>query len=337
MTQQKKGLFYVTLAPVLWGGSGVAVDYVFRHGVSPNWLINIRLLISGTLILLATSLKKDTKLFSILKTPRDIFSLVIYSIFGMFAVQFTYFITIDYTGPSTATILQFTNAVMMSLVVAVQLRAWPKRVEIISLVMAVVGVLFLVTNGKFNELNISPLGLFWGLLSAVAAVTYVLLPLKLVKHHGALATVGWAMIVAGVLFNFYAPFWQDVPTLTPKLILLIAGIIVFGTIIPFITLLEGLKYVKPTTTSMVGAMEPLAAAILSIVLLGQHLSGPQIIGFVLVIGTVFVQAFDQPRVLPAKDDAANKESAPQTHLTKLAAYWQKLPHARLLARHKFHS
>lgn len=294
MTQQKKGLLYVTLAPLLWGGSGVAVDYVFSHGVSPDWLINVRLLIAGTIILFIASMKKGTKLTTIFKSRRDGGQLFIYSIFGMFAVQFTYFITIDYTGPSTATILQFTNAVMMSLVVAVQLRAWPKRVEIISLAMAVIGVLFLVTNGKFNQLNISPIGLFWGLLSAVAAVTYVLLPMKLVKRHGSLPTVGWAMIIAGVLFNFYAPFWQNIPVLTPKLILIIAAIIVFGTIIPFITLLEGLKYVKPTTTSMVGAVEPLAAAILSIALLGQHLTGPKIIGFILVIGTVFVQALDQP-------------------------------------------
>jgi drug/metabolite transporter (DMT)-like permease len=293
---RKKGLIMVTVAPMLWGCSGIFVSHLFDHGVDAVWLVNIRLVIAGLLLLLYSVTKRANRTFAIWQDKTSIPRLLTFSIIGMLGIQLTYFMTISYSDPATATILQFTNAVMLSVVLAVKLKKLPRRVELISLMMAIIGVLFLVTNGHFTQLTISVPGLVWGILSAVAAVLYTLMPVKLVKQYGAIPITGWAMFLSGVLFNFYQPCWQHVPQLTLPMLGSMAFIILLGTIIPYVLFLQGVQYVRATTASMLGAMEPLSAAALTFLVMGEQLSVAKFIGIVLVLLTVFIQALDKPKI-----------------------------------------
>lgn len=302
--QRTKGMIMVTAAPMLWGCSGIFVEYLFNHGVTSSWLVDIRLLITGMAILSYSFFTTGRAVFAVWHDRKQIFHLLFFSIFGMLAIQLTYFMTISYSDPSMATILQFTNAVLLSVFVALKLKTWPKRVEVISLVMAVAGVVLLVTNGHLTQLNISLPGLIWGLLSAVAAVSYTILPTRLVARFGALPIVGWGMLLSGILFNFYQPCWTAVPQFDLPIILCILFIIIFGTIFPFVLFVQGLQWVKPTTASLLGAIEPLSAAVLSILFLAIHLSLPKLIGMALILGTVFIQALDKPRMPKRRRPAA---------------------------------
>ncbi|NOV89684.1 drug/metabolite transporter (DMT)-like permease [Clostridium acetobutylicum] len=52
---RKKGLIFAVLASTLWGISGIAAQYLFQmEDFSPEWLVVIRLIISGVLLLAAT-------------------------------------------------------------------------------------------------------------------------------------------------------------------------------------------------------------------------------------------------------------------------------------------
>lgn len=300
MNSRKKGLLLVTLAPTLWGSSGTLIQYIFSRGVPAEWLVSVRLVFAGVFILLFSLSNKKIRTFAIWKKAESIRNLLVFSIFGMLAIQLTYIMSISHSDSATATILQFTNAVMISVVVAVKTRTWPRRVEMISLALAVLGVFFLVTGGHFNQMKISTAGLVWGILSAVAAVAYTLIPAKLIREFGAIPVVGWAMLISGVLYNFYCPMWRDIPDLDMITVAVLLAIIVFGTMIPYLCFLQGLAFVNPTTASMLGAVEPLSAAVLTVLFLGTKLGLPQIIGMGLVLGTVFIQAMDQPHILAGK-------------------------------------
>lgn len=297
MKNRTKGLIFVTLAPALWGCSATVVQYLFAKGISAEWLVNVRLVFAGLFILGYAFLSKGKQTFAVWKNRQSAVHQLIFSIFGMLAIQLTYFMAIAQSNSATATVLQFTNAVMISVVLAIRYRTWPRRVELISLIMAVVGVVLLVTSGNFTRLNVSPAGLIWGLLSAVAAVSYTLVPTKLIHEFGALPVVGWAMLIGGIAYNFYLPMWNGVPKLTPFLILVILVVILFGTMIPYLLFLQGLSYVNPATASMLGAMEPLSAAVLTVTVLHTPLGLAEVLGMILVLGTVFIQSMDQPHIL----------------------------------------
>lgn len=80
------------------------------------------------------------------------------------------------------------------------------------------------------------------------------------------------------------------PTFSLNSWLEIIFIIVFGTAIAYLFYLSSLNYLKPTTTSMLSAFEPLTATFLAVVFLGTPFSLVQILGGVLIIGVTFLQA-----------------------------------------------
>lgn len=58
----------------------------------------------------------------------------------------------------------------------------PRRVDGISIVVALMGTFLLVTGGRLDTLTLTPIALAWGLWSAVAATLYTLLPSGLLKN-----------------------------------------------------------------------------------------------------------------------------------------------------------
>ena len=61
-----KGLFLVIFGTFLWGVSGVVAQYLFeRENFTPEWLVVVRMIISGTIILVFSLLKGDKNLIEI--------------------------------------------------------------------------------------------------------------------------------------------------------------------------------------------------------------------------------------------------------------------------------
>jgi len=61
---------------------------------------------------------------------------------------------------------------------------------IAAIALAMLGTFFLVTHGRLGALSITPLALFWGLASAVAAAFNSIQPGKLLRKYGASLVAG---------------------------------------------------------------------------------------------------------------------------------------------------
>ena len=61
-----KGILLVLSASMLWGVSGPVGQYLFqKKDISPEWLVDIRLLLSGSLLLIFLYLKNGKKILII--------------------------------------------------------------------------------------------------------------------------------------------------------------------------------------------------------------------------------------------------------------------------------
>ncbi len=60
-------------AAVLWGCTGTVAQHLFHNQqVDPGWLVTVRLLVSGILLLLFISLRREGKqVQAVWKSPRD--------------------------------------------------------------------------------------------------------------------------------------------------------------------------------------------------------------------------------------------------------------------------
>jgi len=94
------------------------------------------------------------------------------------------------------------------------------------------------------------------------------------------ATVYWIWVVAGgggVVVPARVTVW-----------LYIAGIAVFSTVIPIMTLFEAMKRIGASETSLVSTMEPLATVALSALFLGQTLRPLHMAGGLFIITGVVI-------------------------------------------------
>lgn len=284
-----KGLFLVTFGALLWGVSGTVAQYLFQsENFKPEWLVVIRMLISGILLLIIGLIKGDKNIFKIFTEKKDVFKLLLFSLFGMLGVQYTYFSAINHGNAATATILQYLSPVIITLYLSIHNKKLPTLKQILCVCMAMLGTFLIITKGTLTSLSVSNLGLFWGIASAFASAIYTLQPVSLLKKYGSLCVVGWGMLIGGIAFSFiHSPFnctgyWSF------KSALAIVFVVIFGTLISFSCYLESLKYIEPSEASILGCVEPLSAAFLSIIYLNVTFTPIQWFGSFCIIITISI-------------------------------------------------
>jgi drug/metabolite transporter (DMT)-like permease len=289
MSNQTKGFTLAITGAILWGASGTCAQFFFAHNtVSTQWVVTLRLLVSG-IILVCWSLLTVKNQVKPLLCRKNIGLLLLFSFLGMLPSQLTYFMAVRLGNAPTATILQYISPVFVIVYLAVRTRKLPSRVAIISILLALLGVLLLVTRGKLNELALSPAALFWGIAAGLGAAAYTLLPRKLLAQFDAKLVTGLAMLIAGLAMSPIL-ITSPVPHLTKSSLLSLLFIIIFGTMFAYLFFISSLNYIPPTTTSLLGAFEPLMATVLTVVFLQMPIALPEIIGGLLILSTTFIQA-----------------------------------------------
>ncbi len=284
------GVFYAVLGTVFWGFSGAAVQYAFGSlNVQPLWLVGVRLLGAGLLLLGWFAVSDWRHFFDVWRRPRHAVQLVVFALLGMIPSQLTYFLSIHYGNAATATVLQFTGPLFIVLYFALAKRQWPRRVDGIAIILAVVGTVLVVTKGHLTGLALAPLAVFWGLLAGVSQASYTLLPRELLATFDARLVVGWAMLVGSVPFMPLL-VQTGLPHFSLGGIATILFIVVVGTMFAYLLYLKSLKYISATATGMLSACEPLTATVMTVLLLGTQVSFVEGIGGCLILATVFLQA-----------------------------------------------
>ena len=287
-----KGVFLVMFGTVLWGVSGVVAQYLFENeNFTPEWLVVVRMIISGTIILVFSLLKKDKNVFEIWSKKENIIKILIFALIGMLGVQYTYFAAILHGNAATATILQYLSPVIITIYLAFSNKKFPTLKQIACISMAILGTFLIITKGNLSSLAISKEAVFFGVLSAVTCAVYTLQPSQLLKNYGSLCVVGWGMFIGGIAFSLiYSPFncsgnWSFISVLA------IAFVVLFGTLIAFYCYLESLKYIEPYEASVFTCIEPLSASILSIIFLNVSFSLIQLVGALCIIVTISILSF----------------------------------------------
>ncbi len=90
MSKAFKGTLFTVIAGIAWGLSGTSGQYLMAHGISALVLTNIRLIVAGLLLVLLSYIKSKEQFISFLKDKSSLFSLLLFSLFGLFLNQLAY-------------------------------------------------------------------------------------------------------------------------------------------------------------------------------------------------------------------------------------------------------
>ncbi|WP_262316024.1 DMT family transporter [Lacticaseibacillus parakribbianus] len=289
MTNRQKGLVFAILGPLLWGLSGNVAQWLFAQpGIRPDWLVAVRLLLSGVILLVYNLLTQRSGMLAVARDRRSLLGLFVFGVFGVVISQFTYFTAVAVSNAPTTTVIQYLGPVFIIIYLALRHWRWPRRIDLISIAVAFVGVVLLVTHGRLTALALSPQGLFWGLAAAVGAAAYTLMPVGLLRRYNARLVTGWGMLFGGLMLSPVL-ILQPGPRLTWPLVLGIGYVTLFGTLVAYLLYLESLRFVAPTTVAMLNVFEPLSSTVIAIALFHAHFGWAEVLGGLLVLSTTFLQ------------------------------------------------
>ena len=291
------GMLSTFVGGTLWGINGVMGNYLFLNkNVTTPWLIPYRLILAGFLLLGYLYYKKGSKIFDILKNPKDLLQIVLFGLIGMLGTQYTYFSAIQFSNAAIATVLTYFGPTLVLIYMCLREKRKPLKYEIVSICLSSFGVFLLATHGDITSLQISFKALIWGILSALSVVFYTVQPESLLKKYGASIVVAWGMMIGGIFIAFVAKPWNISVTFDFVTFLVLMLIIVFGTIIAFILYLTGVNIIGPTKASIIACIEPVAATICAILFLGVTFDFLDLIGFLCIISTIFIVAYFDKKV-----------------------------------------
>ena len=286
------GMLSTFVGGTLWGINGVMGNYLFLNkNVTTPWLIPYRLILAGFLLLSYLYYKKGSKIFDILKNPKDLLQIVLFGLIGMLGTQYTYFSAIQFSNAAIATVLTYFGPTLVLIYMCLREKRKPLKYEIVSICLSSFGVFLLATHGDITSLQISFKALVWGILSALSVVFYTVQPESLLKKYGASIVVAWGMMIGGIFIAFVTKPWNISVTFDFITFLVLMLIIVFGTIIAFILYLTGVNIIGPTKASIIACIEPVAATICAILFLGVSFGFLDLIGFICIISTIFIVAY----------------------------------------------
>jgi drug/metabolite transporter (DMT)-like permease len=280
-TRERLGGYLAVMgAATLWGISGVVAKSLFNRQIAPWTLIEIRLT-AGFIVLLGVLLVQRVRL----RVPREHLGRLVLLGLAMTSAQFTYYFTISVANVATALFLQYTAPVFVALygrAVEAEPLGWLKAGAI---GLAVAGSYFLVTGGL--GIQVQPLAITTGLLSAVAFGVYAILGRGRVRHVGSTASLLYALGTGALFWSLIVPPWRAyLAGYSREEWLLFAYIVVFATILPFWLFLRGLRTISSSTASLTATLEPVVGGTAAFLILGEALSGPQIAGGLAIAAAV---------------------------------------------------
>ncbi len=290
-----RGVIAALVGGAMWGFSGTCAQYLYQHyEIDPLFITWVRMLGSGILFLILLASTQRGKLRVIAGDNRELGRLALFGIAGLFLCQFTYTTSVNATNAGTATVLQSLNTVFILAATCLMMRRAPRAMELGGLALALVATWLIATKGNLTALMIPPAGLAWGLINAASCTFYIMYPKHLFARWGSLPVTGIGMLIGGiaaVAIWGLGGLW-GAPPVVPQLgldgVLVLAAIVVVGTLAAFGLYLHGVSIVGSVKGGLLGTTEPASAMVFAALWLGTMFTWADWIGLVLMMAMIFL-------------------------------------------------
>jgi drug/metabolite transporter (DMT)-like permease len=293
------GLGLALASAVAFGGSGVAAKPLIQAGLDPLHVVWLRVT-GAALVMLPLAVRHRALLRG---RPALLAGFGLLAVAG---VQACYFAALSRIPVGVALLIEYlAPALVLGWVRFVQRRP-VTRAAAAGVVLAVGGLACVVE--VWSGLSFDPLGLLLALGAACCQVGYFVL-----SDRGSeagdeapdpLGVIAYGLLVgAAVLTVVTRPWSMDWSVLagtadmngTPvPAVFLLTWIVLVATVLAYVTGVLSVRRLSPQVAGVVACLEAVIATVLAWVLLGEHLSAPQILGGAVVLAGAFIAQSSAP-------------------------------------------
>lgn len=283
----------LVLVPIFWGGAFVAAKFVV-HQLPPFTVATIRFALA-TFCLLPLMYYQDREKKNWLR-KEDLSGLLILGLTGIFGYNALFFCGLQFTSATNGSLIVATNPIITLLLSAIFLSeriSWSKALGII---ISFTGVIFVITNGKISGIlqanyNIGDLML---LGAPLCWAVYSIVGKRVMAKYSPLASTTYACGFGTLMllpFSLYELSQKGFGILGQASFLgwlAIVYMAVFASVLGFVWWNKGVEKIGASRTSIFTNLVPVSAVVLAFLLLGEQITGGDILGAGLVIAGVYL-------------------------------------------------
>jgi drug/metabolite transporter (DMT)-like permease len=210
-----------------------------------------------------------------------------------------YFTAIKETSVASAVLITYTAPVFTALLAPVMLREHVPRTSVAALALSLAGAAAITLTGSGGEVHLLGVG-----LAVAAAISYAGLIVCLKRFASEFdprSVVFWHLTTAAVLMSPAAVVADYSLDARSVLYLVLLGVVLTGLVAVFYV--GAVRFVPATTVGILSYMEPVSAAVLAAVLIGEELT-PSVVagGAAIVAGGLLVVLSSRGGVPAAIDE-----------------------------------
>jgi drug/metabolite transporter (DMT)-like permease len=220
-------------------------------------------------------------------TARDLGRLAILGLGGMAVSNYTYYLAVARIPVATASLLIYT-APLLVLAASVLVLGEPfRRRDLGAAALTLAGAALVARAYEPAALSGSLAGVLLASMTAVGFAFYNLWGRRVAQALSPWTILTYSLAAAAALWLFLTPPWTLLfLPMSPARWAGFASIVLFGTLIPFSLFLAGLSRISAAHASVTSTIEPVVAATVAFLVLGETLAWPQLVGGGLVLGGV---------------------------------------------------
>jgi drug/metabolite transporter (DMT)-like permease len=281
-----KGYLLAASAAVLWGFSGVVTKYLLRRQMRPDELLVFRTLIAAAILLVWLGLKSP----QLLKVRRaDLLSLILLGVVGLTLNQGFYYLSLTMVSVGCSLLLQYLAPVHLMVYGVLSKTERMTGGKMAAAFTAICGCALMVLGQEGGVARISLAGVMCAIGSGLCFAFYTAYGKQVLRSYDPRTMITYTFLTSAVVWLTVRPPWKiDWASINLSMWVFFIYLASVATILPFALFSASLRHLEASRTSLTSMLEPVVAASVAWLWLGERMEPAQIAGGAAVVGGVLL-------------------------------------------------
>ena len=286
MIKQSKsiGILCAILSAVCYGTNPFGALPLYEEGVNTATVLAHRFGLAVILLAVIMIIKRID-----FKVTRREFK-VLFSLGVLFAASsITYYQSFHFMDAGIASTILFVYPVMVAVIMALFFKEKVTSMTVMAIVLSLVGIGLLYKGGE--GVSLSVIGIVLCILSSLAYAIYIIVVNQSDIKMSSFKVTFYAMLVCEIsliLYSFTSPelYLHMLPS--PRAWSFAVWLSIVPTILSLVFMTVAVNHVGATPTAILGALEPLTAVTIGVIIFGETLTPRLIVGILFILFAVML-------------------------------------------------
>ena len=288
-SKELKGSIFILFSAFMYATLPILVKLAYSAGLGAGSTLLLRYTFSFILLAMFIKVVKHDHILSL--SPPVIAQGIFLTASGLF-----YFFALNTLSAGLTTVIFFTHPVLVAILSVLIFKERFVPQIFIGLTLALGGVA-LISGLVGHSPGLSSEGIFFALLACICYSFYSLLGQKTVARSNPLSiTATLSLMAIIIIVPVYHSSLGFLFVLTPTQLLITLIMAVFNTLLAVLFFLKGVQNIGAARATLISTAEPVFCVMMAFLILGETLTGVEVIGSVMVFASMLLAVFSRHEI-----------------------------------------